>query len=933
PEEMDPDVQRQLLEVYSKEGSAISDEDDDDLSAGEQQALLDYYAKRDRNLQGGPEAPAVSIRNDIESVKEQSLDVVIPSVQPRTQHTRSGAERAEDARVARLEAEMATLSAAVRHMTPQVRRKEADKAARKEQRRRRTAKAKAAKASAQRSAVEEMGQYGVHAGDLKSTHHPGQSRPSFEPAAQVEPNSYLGTAFRKLRRHDDGPSGARRQARFVDSGSSSDPSSSDDSDGSDSDKDAKRRARAKAQAKAKAKRSRPAFKPREPEKYNGKADVQTFHKFIQECEAYLDGYDLHESQYAATLSHFLVGNAYSFYAMEVSENPASWDLHRFFRGLFNHCFPVNFRLEQISLLRNCVQGSKSVKAFVHELKTLYLMAGVDSERERVLKLWYGLNPYIQRELWRFQYTPTQSSWAEVEQAAVRFELSAAAARTGPRDGGAGGGTAPDGDPHGGSRGQAGGNPGGRRDKGRSSFKKSGRRDERARGFNKSKTPGPPPPPPRPKQSDSRLPRLSDREREELRAAGKCFVCKEPGHLSRNCPRANVARSQRAGRPPGVRVDAVGLDLNGTEQLRELVGSTLSIDQLAASMVGFPDEGASTDSAAEVTELLGHLNIGDGDGDSADSDVPSFVLDYDQAVRCPPVELPRLSSEGRSYFPVLDLYAEQAGHVLRRHVPYCCSSVAQYQYDEGIETDLHSRLAVARDGEDQYLILGVEPVPDIAVPAAWLRNPDFNLPRWYHRRVSDALGHRACRRRIRGERLDDALAIGLQRQLERDVPYPAAWRDFMGPRMAASRFACYADFERPDVIRIHDAYLFTWSELERSALENPRFDAMNSYAKAIRRAFEDEPFGMADLRGELLRLFGESEPGAVFAPDLPDLVGLQCSAVRVPNAPGVRALQRNSSTVRDFQRRVPDPIVVVVKVNGKPARALIDSGSSADLVSS
>ena len=45
-----------------------------------------------------------------------------------------------------------------------------------------------------------------------------------------------------------------------------------------------------------------------------------------------------------------------------------------------------------------------------------------------------------------------------------------------------------------------------------------------------------------------------------------------------------------------------------------------------------------------------------------------------------------------------------------------------------------------------------------------------------------------------------------------------------------------------------------------------------------------------------------------------------------------ALQRNSAVAKDFKRVIPKPVVVVVQINGHPARALIDSGSLADFMS-
>ena len=41
---------------------------------------------------------------------------------------------------------------------------------------------------------------------------------------------------------------------------------------------------------------------------------------------------------------------------------------------------------------------------------------------------------------------------------------------------------------------------------------------------------------------------NDIERAELLASGKCFVCREVGHLARHCPKGNTVHSSDSNRP-------------------------------------------------------------------------------------------------------------------------------------------------------------------------------------------------------------------------------------------------------------------------------------------------------------------------------------------------------------------------------------------------
>ena len=67
----------------------------------------------------------------------------------------------------------------------------------------------------------------------------------------------------------------------------------------------------------------------------------------------------------------------------------------------------------------------------------------------------------------------------------------------------------------------------------------------------------------------------------------------------------------------------------------------------------------------------------------------------------------------------------------------------------------------------------------------------------------------------------------------------------------------------------------------------------------------------------------SDDGASLIP----VSGIQVSKDKYPT------LQRNSAKIKDGERLLPKPVVIKVTVNGEPARALIDSGSLGDFMSS
>jgi hypothetical protein len=117
--------------------------------------------------------------------------------------------------------------------------------------------------------------------------------------------------------------------------------------------------------------------------YDGSFDSRAFHKFLIKGMAYVKDGQVEQKQRVFILAHYLNGRVHEFYTREVSGDPYHWRLRRFFTELFNHCFPIDFRMKQREKLNWCYQNDKSVREYIYELSELWNMIGDVAERQRV----------------------------------------------------------------------------------------------------------------------------------------------------------------------------------------------------------------------------------------------------------------------------------------------------------------------------------------------------------------------------------------------------------------------------------------------------------------------------------------------------------------------------------------------------------------------
>ncbi|KAG6876194.1 hypothetical protein C0993_005032 [Termitomyces sp. T159_Od127] len=232
-----------------------------------------------------------------------------------------------------------------------------------------------------------------------------EESPRVTPSAQIAVGSYLGTILH-------GATRATGRSKPSDSSSESSDSSMEDPPHD-----------IETKGKEKHRRPRTLIQPIASKEYNASPDARAYYRFVMEGTDYVRMGKVAYKRRAFVLSRFLKGRAYDFYTQKVAMNPYGWDLQEFFEEMFDYCFPINYQMEQRDKPRQAFQHDKNVTDYCYELEELYNMIGIFNKREKVVKLWNGLQNNIQSVLWWDGLYSEASSWIDVRWAAERIEIA------------------------------------------------------------------------------------------------------------------------------------------------------------------------------------------------------------------------------------------------------------------------------------------------------------------------------------------------------------------------------------------------------------------------------------------------------------------------------------------------------------------------------
>ncbi|OCH84957.1 hypothetical protein OBBRIDRAFT_696850, partial [Obba rivulosa] len=194
---------------------------------------------------------------------------------------------------------------------------------------------------------------------------------------------------------------------------------------------------------------------------------------------------------------------------------------------------------------------------------------------------------------------------------------------------------------------------------------------------------------------------------------------------------------------------------------------------------------------------------------------------------------------------------------------------------------------------------------------------FDLVRWYQDQVRDVFGSYRDEL-VPHSPLGDPLLFEVAVILEQEVPGPEGWNP---PVDGGARFVCVRSHPN---IRAEDLYLGVSLDVPISLLNRHRFDLPNYYARHVRKLVRCSVNAECILEGRLDLPFEDAAFRDEFIVEL--------HSVGAPTQDSLLTLQHTAASPHDFKRRVPEPVIVVVKVNGQPAHTLLDTGSLSDFMS-
>ncbi|CAA7262758.1 unnamed protein product [Cyclocybe aegerita] len=370
---------------------------------------------------------------------------------------------------------------------------------------------------------------------------------------------------------------------------------------------------------------------------------------------------------------------------------------------------------------------------------------------------------------------------------------------------------------------------------------------------------------------------------------KCHRCGEPGHFEKHCPKGQSVKSDSKSKPPGAKSFNIEVAVANEERLDLLESTTKGAAAVSAHYI-------------EIENAACGVN---GLEDSEDGEKPGITFVEGTRKLFDPEEIP--DAEGK------------LGSPLCATVKRMLEVMRPYPSDPGNEAREFDRFMVyeTSDGKELVVMDSVTDEEEL-LDAQRAAESDFLI--------------RRCDEKLEGER-DEPSNEDLEEIIDYYSPDSSEFDDCKSEQ-SNEQNSCKDNVNSEIQSEVDSWEDFYGSEApadnptETYELGDMGYDSLNDfYESETSEWLDNETFEISAQEFKLEEDLYSADESNCSKADFVELNAQQLAEDILP------AAQQNAAMVKDPSRVVPNPITVVVHVNGKPARALIDSGSLCDFMSS
>jgi hypothetical protein len=140
------------------------------------------------------------------------------------------------------------------------------------------------------------------------------------------------------------------------------------------------------------------IKIKKPFTYDGRADLDVLDQWTYEVDTWRDWNRISDKMVVKILVNFMSGKASQFFMKHIALRQNDWTVKSVYEGLFNYCFPPDFKLQLRDQLTSARQGKSDIRDFQRDLETLAARFPDVTERQLAQIFWNGLNQCLRMHL-------------------------------------------------------------------------------------------------------------------------------------------------------------------------------------------------------------------------------------------------------------------------------------------------------------------------------------------------------------------------------------------------------------------------------------------------------------------------------------------------------------------------------------------------------